>query len=50
MEYQFKFSKPISDRYYTIRAQGKYGDYKVELLVKKPTIKESILGTFTIIF
>jgi hypothetical protein len=50
LEYQFSFSQTISDRYYTIRAQGKFGDYKVELLVKKPTIKESILGTFTIIF
>jgi hypothetical protein len=50
LEYQFSFWEPISDRYYTIKAQGKYGDYQVELLVKKPTFKESILWSFTIIF
>jgi hypothetical protein len=58
LEYRFSFftdvnrTNPawISDRFYTITATGKYGNYEVKLLLKKPTIKESILGAFTIIF
>jgi hypothetical protein len=50
LEYQFTFSKDIADRFYRINATGKYGKYEVKLFVQKPTIKESILGSFTVIF
>jgi hypothetical protein len=56
LEYQFSFydeyknPADISDRFYTITARGKFGNYEVKLLVKKPTIKESILGNFTVLF
>ena len=56
LEYQFSFLNEsgnpavIADRFYTITSRGKYGDYEVKLIVKKPTIKESILGSFTVIF
>ncbi|MDR0650799.1 MAG: hypothetical protein LBG59_05365 [Candidatus Peribacteria bacterium] len=50
LEYQFSFSNDIADRFYKIDAMGKYGAYEVKLLVQKPTIKESILGSFTVIF
>lgn len=56
LEYQFSFKDSagtltsVADRFYTITATGKYGNYEVKLLVKKPTIKESVLGSFTIIF
>lgn len=50
LEYQFSFDKDIADRYYTIEAKGKYKDYESKILVKKPTNKDSILGSFTVIF
>jgi hypothetical protein len=55
LEYQFGFYKDgwpteIADKYYTISARWKQGNYEVELLAKKPTFKESILGSFTVIF
>jgi hypothetical protein len=56
LEYQFSFRDAgknltyVADRFYTIIARGKYGNYEVKLLVKKPTIRESVLGSFTVIF
>jgi hypothetical protein len=51
LEYQFSFPDDyIADRFYRIDATGKYGKYEVRLLVQKPTIKESVLGSFTVIF
>ena len=56
LEYQFSFydeneqATEIADRFYTITSKGKYGNYEVQLVVKKPTIQESILGSFTVIF
>ena len=50
LEYYMQFSEPISDKYFTINAEWKYGDYQVNLVVKKPTFKESILWSFTVVF
>ncbi|MBQ7073474.1 hypothetical protein IJM86_00040 [bacterium] len=50
LEYQFTFDNFIADRFYYITTTGKYKDYTVKLLVKKPTSKASILGSFTVIF
>lgn len=40
----------VADKYYTMNAEWKYWDYQVNLIVQKPTIKESILWSFTTIF
>ncbi len=50
LEYYFAFSKEISDRFFTIEVRGKFKNYESKILVKKPTSKESILGSFTVIF
>lgn len=51
LEYQFKTNGwYFSDRYYTIKWEWKVWKYDVRLQVKKPTIKDSSLWNFTIIF
>ena len=40
----------VSDRFFTINAEWRYGDYQVNLIIQKPTIKESIMWSFTTIF
>ena len=51
LEYQFRTDKwYFSDRYYTIKWEWKVWKYDVRLQVKKPTIKDSSLWNFTIIF
>ena len=50
LEYQLKFWNQISDKYYTIDAEWKVWDYKVNLIVQKPTIRESVYWNFTVIF
>lgn len=50
LEYYFAFSNDISDRFFTIEVRGKFKNYESKILVKKPTSKESILGSFTVIF
>ena len=51
LEYQFKANWwYFSDRYYTIKWEWKVWKYDVRLQVKKPTIKDSSLWNFTIIF
>lgn len=50
LEYQLSFPHEVADRYYSIFAKGKNGNYEVELFMQKPTITESILKTFTVIF
>ncbi len=51
LEYQFKVGNwYFSDRYYTIKWEWKVWKYDVRLQVKKPTIKDSSLWNFTIIF
>ena len=51
LEYQFKADWwYFSDRYYTIKWEWKVWKYDVRLQVKKPTVKDSSLWNFTIIF
>jgi len=51
LEYQIKFyDAPVPDKYYTINSDWGYWDYMVTLTIIKPTIKESILKSFTTIF
>ncbi|MDD2537262.1 MAG: hypothetical protein PHU61_02080 [Candidatus Absconditabacteria bacterium] len=58
LEYTFSFFSnsagttpaEVSDRFFTITSSSKVGNYEVKLSVKKPTVTESILGSFTVIF
>lgn len=50
LEYQFTFPKPVSDRYYTIQWYGLVWEYKVLILLKKPTVQGTVGGDFTVIF
>lgn len=51
LEYYLDFWwKEVSDRYFTINAEWWFWDYQVNLIVQKPTVKESILWNFTVIF
>jgi len=50
LEYQFDFWTGISDRYFRIDAEWKYDDFQVNTIIYRPTIKESILWDFTVIF
>ncbi len=59
LEYYIKFVKItggsaedaiVADKYYTINAEWYYGGYKINKKVWKPTVKESVLSSFTSIF
>lgn len=50
LEYQLNFWTEVTDKYYTINAEWKLWDYKVNLIVQKPTIRESVYWNFTVIF
>ncbi len=50
LEYYLSFWTWIADKYYTMDAEWKYGDFQVNLIVQKPTAKESILWSFTTVF
>ena len=51
LEYYLDFwNNQVSDKYYTINAEWKVWDYKVNLIVQKPTIQESVYWNFTVIF
>ena len=51
LEYYADFwGKEVPDKYFTINAEWAFKDYQVNTIVQKPTIKESILWSFTSIF
>jgi len=50
LEYYVDFWTDVSDKYFTINAEWNYDDYKINTIIRKPTIKESILWNFTTIF
>ena len=51
LEYYVDFwNKKVPDKYFTIDAEWAYKDYKVNMIIKKPTIKESVFWSFTSIF
>ncbi|MCX6825144.1 MAG: hypothetical protein NTY80_02865 [candidate division SR1 bacterium] len=50
LEYQFTFSQPIADRFYTIEGHGRVGEYDVQIVLKKPTVQGTVGGDFTVIF
>lgn len=51
LEYYIDFWwQAVPDKYYTISADWKYKDYDVNIVVQKPTVKESVMWSFTSIF
>jgi len=40
----------IADKYFTINAEWKFDNFQVNTIIHKPTIQESILWNFTVIF
>ena len=40
----------VSDRYYTITAEWEYRDYNVDMIIRKPVVKQSVFWSFTSIF
>lgn len=50
LEYFFQFDSPIADRFYTIQWEGRKWDYDIKIIIKKPTFKETVAGSFTVVF
>ena len=50
LEYYLKFSSEVSDKYFKIDGEWRYKDYQVNIIMHKPTVKESVLWNFTVIF
>lgn len=52
LEYFFEFdpNHPVSDRFYTIQWNGRKWDYDIKIIIKKPTFKETVAGSFTVVF
>ena len=50
LEYYLDFWNTVADKYFTIETEGNYWDYKIDSILYKPTITESILRSFTTIF
>lgn len=50
LEYYIDFQTIVPDRFYKINAEWNFADYKINLIVHKPTVKETVLGNFTSIF
>lgn len=52
LEYYIDFweNSVVPDKYYTINARWDYKDYQVNTIIKKPTVKDTVLSSFTSIF
>ena len=50
LEYYLNFDQYVSDKYFRIDGEGRYKDYQVNIIMYKPTVKESVLWNFTVIF
>lgn len=50
LEYYIDFWSTVADKYYTIKAKWNYADYEVNMTIQKPTVKETVLSSFTSIF
>lgn len=50
LEYYADFWTDVADKYFTIKAEWNFADYQVNLIIWKPTTKESVLWNFTSIF
>lgn len=51
LEYYIDFGgSNVSDKYFTINGEWNYGDYQTNIIIQKPTVKETVLRNFTSIF
>ncbi|UFX82968.1 hypothetical protein [Candidatus Absconditicoccus praedator] len=52
LEYQFEFEGPdeIPDRFFNISGVGQVGDYRVEIIQRKPTSQRTAASDFAIVF
>jgi hypothetical protein len=50
LEYYTDFWTIVPDKYYTINGEWNYKDYQINTIVQKPTVKETILWSFTSVF
>lgn len=50
LEYFFEFDKEVADKFYTIEWNGRKWNYDLKIIIKKPTFKETVAGSFTVIF
>ena len=50
LEYYADFWTGVADKYYHINAEWNYKDYQINLIIHKPTVKETVLWSFTTIF
>ena len=50
LEYYLNFDNDVADKYFKINGEWKYKDYQVNIIMYKPTVKESVLWNFTAIF
>ncbi len=50
LEYYAYFWTGVADKYYHINAEWNYKDYQINLIIHKPTVKETVLWSFTTIF
>lgn len=44
------FGEPIADRFYTIDGHGRNREYDIQIQIKKPTVRGTVGGDFTVIF
>ena len=50
LEYFFKFDQPVADRFYNIQWNWRKWNYDIKIIIKKPTFKETVAGSFTVVF
>ena len=50
LEYYLSFTNDVADKYFRIDGEWRYKDYQVDIIMYKPTVKESVLWNFTVIF
>ncbi len=50
LEYRMDFGEPIADRFYTIDGHGRNREYDIQIQIKKPTVRGTVGGDFTVIF
>jgi len=50
LEYRLIFDMPVADRFFTVDGHGRNSNYDVKIQIKKPTIRGTVAGDFTVIF
>lgn len=50
LEYYADFWTNVSDKYYTINWEWNFKDFQINTIIQKPTVKDTVLWSFTSIF